>query len=191
MVATLSMSISSLSSYVPKLSTPPRNTKARICSHPPTLAILSDPHVLRIAETLEDSIPSSSTSSTSPVLQKLRDMSSQSLLSTPWPSRKDEPFRFTDTSFIKNSDIQPVLPSSSQSLASLNVSADALLLNLAVVDGYLIDSLSQLSELPDGVFVGALSSLNSEVIMNRVSEYASSFQVFIFWYPPNFIVTLP
>ncbi|GFP85161.1 protein abci7 chloroplastic [Phtheirospermum japonicum] len=132
-------------------------------------------------ETLEDSIASSSSASPPPPLQKLRDISSQSLLSTPWPSRKDEPFRFTDTSFIKNSNIQPIPPSSTQSLASLCVSADNLNPGLAIVDGYLVDSLSQLPELPDGVFVGALSRLDSEDIMEKVSKYISSFQGDLFW----------
>ncbi|KAI3453670.1 hypothetical protein Pfo_010333 [Paulownia fortunei] len=180
------MSISTLNSYLPKLCTPPRcgnrpprASRTKVFAQPPTLAILSDPHVLRLAETLEDSIASSS--SPPPPLQKLRDISSQSLLSTPWPSRKDEPFRFTDTSFIKNSDIQPIPPSSTQALASFSVLADTLFPSLAIVDGYLVDSLSQLSELPDGVFVGALSTLNSEDIMERVSKYVSSFQGDLFW----------
>ncbi|KAG6408039.1 hypothetical protein SASPL_131041 [Salvia splendens] len=109
------MSISALNSYLPKpcppprpCSRPPRATSTKLFSQPPTLATLSDPHVLRLAETLEDSIASSS-SSPPPPLQKLRDISSQSLLTTPWPSRKDEPFRFTDTSFIRNSQIHPGL----------------------------------------------------------------------------------
>lgn len=159
---------------------PPRTTRVRVFAQPKTLAILSDPHVLRLAETLEDSIASYS-ASPPPPLQKLRDISSQSLLSTPWPSRKDEPFRFTDTSFIKNSDIQPATPSQTQSFDSLSILADSISPNLAIVDGYLVDSLSQLSGLPDGVFVGALSSLHSETIMERVSKYVSSFQGDLFW----------
>ncbi|KAL8503290.1 hypothetical protein ACS0TY_022145 [Phlomoides rotata] len=181
------MSISALDSYIPKLCTPrssgerlPQTTRVRAFAQPQTLAILSDPHVLRLAETLEDSIASSS-ASPPPPLQKLRDFSSQSLLSTPWPSRKDEPFRFTDTSFIKNSDIQPVNPSQTQSLDSLSALPDSISPNLAIVDGYLADSLSQISGLPDGVFVGALSSLNSEAIMERVSKYVSNFQGDMFW----------
>ncbi|KZV40965.1 hypothetical protein F511_25690 [Dorcoceras hygrometricum] len=182
MVTALSMSISSLGFCLPKLSSPSRATRAKGCTHPRTLAILSDPYVLRLAETLEDSIPSiSSTSPPPPPLQKLRDISSESLLSTSWPSRKDEAFRFTDTSFIKSSDVQPVQPSSLQSLASLNVLGDTHLPNLAIVDGYLVDSLSQLYGLPDGVFVGPLSRVNSQMIMSRVSEYASSFHGDLFW----------
>ncbi|KAK4422666.1 protein ABCI7, chloroplastic [Sesamum alatum] len=182
------MSFSTLNSYLPKLCTPPRSrnrpprtARTKVFAQPPILAILSDPHVLRLAETLEDSIASTSSASPPPPLQKLRDISSQSLLSTPWPSRKDEPFRFTDTSFIKNSDVQPVNPLSTQSLSSLGVLGDALLPNLAIIDGYLLDSLSELSELPDGVFVGAVSRLNSEDIMERVSKYVSSFQGDLFW----------
>ncbi|KAL0448175.1 UNVERIFIED_CONTAM: protein ABCI7, chloroplastic [Sesamum latifolium] len=182
------MSFSTLNSYLPKLWTPPRSrsrpprtTRTKVFAQPPIVAILSDPHVLRLAETLEDSIASTSSTSLPPPLQKLRDVSSQSLLSTPWPSRKDEPFRFTDTSFIKNSDVQPVNPLSTQSLSSLGVLADALLPSLAIIDGYLVDSLSELPELPDGVFVGALSRLNSEDIMERVSKYVSSFQGDLFW----------
>ncbi|KAK6130093.1 hypothetical protein DH2020_036166 [Rehmannia glutinosa] len=189
MVTIHPMSISTLNSYRPKLCTlprsgnrPPRTTRYKVFAKTPTFAVLSDPHVLRLAETLEDSITSSSSSaSPPPPLQKLRDISSQSLLSTPWPTRKDEPFRFTDTSFIKNSDIQPIPPSSTQSVASLSVLADNLFPSLTIVDGYLADSLSQLSELPDGVFVGALSRLSSENIMEKVSKYVSSFQGDLFW----------
>ncbi|KAL2544029.1 Protein ABCI7 [Forsythia ovata] len=176
----------SLSSCLPNLLTPrsksiPRTSKARVFTQSQTLAILSDPHVLQLAETLEDSLQSSS-SPPLPPLQKLRDISSQSLLSTSWPSRKDEPFRFTDTSFIKNSHIEPISPSESQSLASLPVSSDTLLpLHVTILDGYVVDSLSQLSELPDGVFVGGLSSLNSEATMKRVSEYVPNFQGDLFW----------
>ncbi|KAK4486451.1 hypothetical protein RD792_009129 [Penstemon davidsonii] len=171
------MSISTLSSYLPHVRLPSRR---RTTTSNRVLAILSDPHVLRLAETLEDSI-SAASPLPPPYLQKLRDTSSQTLLSTTWPSRKDEPFRFTDTSFIKNADIQPVPFSSTQSLSSLTVSEDTLLPNLTIVDGYVVDSLSQLSEFPDGVFVGWLSNLNSESIMKRVSEYVSDFQGDLFW----------
>ncbi|KAL6566073.1 hypothetical protein OROGR_001688 [Orobanche gracilis] len=188
MIIVQTMSISNLNSYLPKRcaplmlsNRPPRTTTTKVFAQFPTPAVLSDPHVLRLAETLEDSITSSSSASPPPPLQKLRDMSSQSLLSMPWPSRKDEPFRFTDISFIKNSDIQPIPRSSMQSVASLNVLTDNLLPGLAIVDGYLVDSLAQLSEMPDGVFVGALSRLTSEDIMKKVSKYVASFHGDLFW----------
>lgn len=181
------MSISALNSYLPKSCAPPRAGSAplrptRTNAYAPTLAILSDPHVLRLAETLEDSISTAaSTSSPPPPLQKLRDISSQSLLTTPWPSRKDEPFRFTDTSFIRNSEIQPVTPAPTQYLDTLIGSDDSLFNSIAIIDGYLVDSLSHLSELPDGVFVGRLSDINSEVLMEKVSKYVSDFQGDLFW----------
>ncbi|CAH1443539.1 unnamed protein product [Lactuca virosa] len=137
----------------------------------PPIAALSDPFVLEIAETLEDSLPSSSSSG----LQKLRDFASESLLSTPWPSRKDEPFRFTDTSFIKQSEIIPASsPTSPESSNHISAFEDTQSLNLTIIDGYIIDSLSQLSGLPDGVFVGSLSSLSSNEITNRVLEFLPS-----------------
>ncbi|KAK3023172.1 hypothetical protein RJ639_043481 [Escallonia herrerae] len=143
------------------------------------VAALSDPFVLQIAETLEDSL-SSTSSPSPPPLQKLRDTSSESLLSTPWPSRKDEPFRFTDTSLIRQSDIIPT-SHPPQSFTLLGVSEDTHFPNLAIVDGYVLDSLSNVSGLPDGVFVGGLSSLNSEVVMNRVNEFVSNFEGDLFW----------
>ncbi|GER44548.1 non-intrinsic ABC protein 6 [Striga asiatica] len=180
MVIVNPMSFSNISSFLPKLCPPPRSvTGPPRTTRTKVFAVLSDPHVLRLAETLEDSIASSS--SPPPPLQKLRDISSQSLLSTPWPSRKDEPFRFTDTSFIRNSDVQPISPLSTQSLASLSGLIDTLSPGLAIVDGYLVDGLSQLPELPDGVFVGALSRLTSEDVMEKVSKYVSSFQGDLFW----------
>ncbi|XP_049376780.1 protein ABCI7, chloroplastic [Solanum stenotomum] len=141
------------------------------------ISALSDPYVLQIAETLEDSLPSTS----STPLQKLRISSSDTLLSTPWPSRKDEPFRFTDTSFIKNSRIEPIQPPKIPSLSSLDVSVDTFLPTLSIVDGYVMDSLSQLNEFPSGVYVGSLLRVDSEAIMKRVSEYEFSFKGDLFW----------
>ncbi|KAL3329610.1 hypothetical protein AABB24_033784 [Solanum stoloniferum] len=141
------------------------------------ISALSDPYVLQIAETLEDALPSTS----STPLQKLRISSSDTLLSTPWPSRKDEPFRFTDTSFIKNSRIEPIQPPKIPSLSSLDVSVDTLLPTLTIVDGYIMDSLSQLNEFPGGVYVGSLLRVDSEAIMKRVSEYEFSFKGDLFW----------
>nr|KYP67053.1 hypothetical protein KK1_013373 [Cajanus cajan] len=69
-------------------------------------AFTSDPYVLELAETLEESLPSSP--STPLPLHNLRHASSEALLSTPWPSRRHEPFRFTDLSFIRQSRILPV-----------------------------------------------------------------------------------
>ncbi|KAA8522072.1 hypothetical protein F0562_012614 [Nyssa sinensis] len=180
---TVSVSISPSPSKfaTPRSRTRPRTTKTRVLTQPSLtpLASLSDPFVLEIAETLEDSISSTSTS-VPPPLQKLRHTSSQSLLSTPWPSRKDEPFRFTDTSFIKHSHIQPI-SSPPQSWNHLGVLPETQLPNLAIVDGYVVNSLSQLSELPDGVFFGSLSSLKSEAIMKRVSEFVSNVEGDLFW----------
>ncbi|KAI3710516.1 hypothetical protein L2E82_40299 [Cichorium intybus] len=137
----------------------------------PPIAALSDPFVLEIAESLEDSLPSSSSSG----LQKLRDFASESLLSTPWPSRKDEPFRFTDTSFIKQSEIIPVSsPPTPESSNNLSVFEDTQSLNLTIIDGYIISSLSQLPGLPDGVFIGSLSNITSNEIANRVLEILPS-----------------
>ncbi|CAK9173376.1 unnamed protein product [Ilex paraguariensis] len=176
----------SISPCITKLTTPrtkfrPKSTKTRVLTQPSLtpLATLSDPFVLQIAETLEDSL-SSNSSPPLPPLEKLRDTSSQSLLSTPWPSRKDEPFRFIDTSFIKNSQILPI-SSPPQSLNFLDVPTDTQFPSLAIADGYIVNYSPQLSELPNGVFVGSLLSLNSEAIMKRVFEYVSSFQGDLFW----------
>ncbi|KAK9942830.1 hypothetical protein M0R45_008478 [Rubus argutus] len=85
---------------VPLFSTP----KTRVSVQPSSTSQLAyDPFVHKLAEALDDSLPSSSSSSPPLALQNLRDSSVGTLLSTPWPTRKDEPFRFTDTSFIKNS----------------------------------------------------------------------------------------
>ncbi|KAK4363359.1 hypothetical protein RND71_018600 [Anisodus tanguticus] len=138
------------------------------------ISALSDPYVLQIAETLEDSLPSTS----STPLQKLRDNSSNTLLSTPWPSKKDEPFRFTDTSFLKNSTIQPTPPPKNE---SLSLSIDTLLPTLSIIDGYITKSLSDLTEFPIGVYVGSLLSVDSETILKRVSEYEFSFKGDLFW----------
>ncbi|XAR70610.1 hypothetical protein NMG60_11027518 [Bertholletia excelsa] len=165
----------------PRIRTRPRTPKISVLKphSAAPVASLSDPFVLQIAETLEDSL-STSTSSPPPPLQKLRDTSSQSLLSTPWPSRKDEAFRFTDTSFIKLSKIQPISSPPQYSNPSI-VSSDTHFPNLAIIDGYSVSSLTQLEKLPNGVFVGSLSSLHSEAIMKRVSEFVSNFEGDLFW----------
>ncbi|PIA57757.1 hypothetical protein AQUCO_00600467v1 [Aquilegia coerulea] len=135
---------------------------------------LSDPLVLQIAETFEDSL-SLSSSTTTPSLQKLRDTSSQSILSLSWPTVKDEPFRFTDTSFIKTCEIKPVssIPIPSSSIPSeLN---DTQFANLVIVDGHVVSSY-KISEFPKGVFVGSVNDIDSEVIKKRVFEFVSDFQ---------------
>ncbi|KAG4993299.1 hypothetical protein AAZX31_11G041500 [Glycine max] len=114
----------------------------------PQRALSSDPYVLELAETLEDSFPSSP--STPLPLQNLRLSSSQSLLSTPWPSRRDEPFRFTDLSFIRQSRILPVSPT--------------------------ISLLTPTSHLPNDVYVGSLSS-SSPSLLQRVSHFICPFPI--------------
>ncbi|KAL5975345.1 hypothetical protein ACLOJK_019667 [Asimina triloba] len=138
---------------------------------------LSDPFVLQLAENLEDSLSSSS----SP-LQKLRQTSSQSLLSKSWPSPKDELFRFTDTSFLKSSQIQPISippPSSSFSTCPQHIQFPS----LTILDGYVAPSLSQFSSslLPHSLFVGAISNVPahlSSTILNALSTFTHGD---IFW----------
>ncbi|KAK9105626.1 hypothetical protein Scep_022470 [Stephania cephalantha] len=143
--------------------------RLRLSSHPPR-ASLSDPLVLQIAETLEDS---TSHLPTSPPLQKLRDSSSQSLLSSSWPSRKDEPFRFTDTSFIKNSQIQPI-PFKPPHF-DLPIDTQFPNFGLLLVNGRIAGSASRMEGLPEGVFVGSVLDIPSEGILKRVSEVLGEF----------------
>ncbi|XP_057977140.1 protein ABCI7, chloroplastic [Malania oleifera] len=165
---------------IPRLRSKPRFF-VQLCSTPQ--ASLSDPFVLQIAETLEDSLSTSLSSSPIPSpLQKLRDTSSQTLLSTSWPSRKDEPFRFTDTSFIKHSEILPILSSPQLSQTQVGISTAIDIPNLVIIDGHIVSSFSNLSELPDGVYVGGLSSLSSDIIMKRVNEFVTNFEGDLFWY---------
>ncbi|KAJ0112850.1 hypothetical protein Patl1_03464 [Pistacia atlantica] len=160
----------------PKPKPKPKLNKLRISSlqtfaTPPPQPSFSDPFVLQLADSLEDSLPSSS----QPLpLQKLRDFSSETLLSTPWPSRKDEPFRFTDTSLIKSSLIEPV-SHSAQFLDSLDVSDDTQFPNLIFIDGFLKESVLNLSNLPDGVYLGSLLRA-SDRIMERVSKFIGDFK---------------
>ncbi|WCJ34717.1 non-intrinsic ABC protein 6 [Euphorbia peplus] len=132
-------------------------------------ASFSDPYVLQLAETLEDSL------SPSPSLQNLRDSSSQSLLSTPWPSRRDEPFRFTDTSFIKQSQIHPVSqPPQIDHLIS--TSEDSPSPNVVIVDGFILNSMSNLPNLPLGVYVGSLSNYPEDKIAQLKLNFSDDFQ---------------
>ncbi|KAK6935005.1 SUF system FeS cluster assembly, SufBD, N-terminal [Dillenia turbinata] len=163
----------------PSIFSPPKiKPTPRLRVRPPKAA-LSDPFVLQLAETLEDSLSSSSSLSLPP-LQKLREISSETLLSLSWPSRKDEPFRFTDTSLIKHSQVQPISnPNPNPDL--LEVLEDTHFPKLVFVDGFLVNSLSQLSNLPNGVFVGSVSGITDERIVERVSEIVPMFNGDLFW----------
>ncbi|KAF9609807.1 hypothetical protein IFM89_018661 [Coptis chinensis] len=132
---------------------------------------LSDPLVLRIAETLEDSLTTTPLPSSSS-LQKLRDTSSNSVLSLSWPSKKDEAFRFTDTSFIKTSQIKPVSTPSVKLPTDL---AHTIFPKLVIIDGYIAGS-ERINELGSGVFVGSVNEIDCEVIKQRVFEFVSEFQ---------------
>ncbi|MQL90908.1 hypothetical protein Taro_023507 [Colocasia esculenta] len=145
---------------------------------------LSDPFVLEIAEKLEDSLSVAPRAAPAPPsLQRLRDASSQSLLSRSWPSLKDEPFRFTDTSFLRQSRILPAsgpsidLPPFAAGSASPHL--------LAVVDGLVVPSLSRFSSLPQGVCVGGVSDAPSGPVSERVLEVLALGDAFqgrdLFW----------
>lgn len=141
----------------------------------PPQSSFTDQFVLQLADSLEDSLPSSSSSSSSVPIQKLRDDSSETLLSTQWPSRKDESFRFTDTSFIRNSDIKPI-SHPPKSPTFLDVSRDTPFKRFDFCDGFLVDSPYDSSNLPDGVYAGSLLNLSSERILKRVSEFLGDFE---------------
>lgn len=132
------------------------------------ISISSDPFVLELAEALEDSVATPKT------LQKLRQSSSHSLLSTPWPSRKDEPFRFTDLSILRSSQI---LPAKTPTItdAHITVPPDSQFpCHVTIIDGHFVNSMSNVTEIPDGVYVGSLSNLDPTVA-DRVSELVSGF----------------
>ncbi|EEF27596.1 protein ABCI7, chloroplastic [Ricinus communis] len=144
-------------------------TSLSLTTTPVIQAGFSDPFVLQLAETLEDSL------SPSPSLQKLRDSCSESLLSTPWPSRRDEPFRFTDTSLIKQSQIHPISkPPPIDHLT--DISKDAQLPNIVIVDGFILNSMSNSLNFPDGVFVGSMLNDPEDKIAKLVSKYFDDFQ---------------
>lgn len=150
-----------------RLRSPNPNPNPKPKTLAPIRASLSDPFVLSIAEKLEDSLPSSPP----PSLQSLRSLSSQSLLSKPWPSRKDEPFRFTDTSFLKSSQILPVSSPNPPSDPGFDSHSPNL---LVVADGHPVPSLSRLSSLPSGVVAGYLSSLPPGPVLDRVLAVTAS-----------------
>lgn len=78
---------------------------------------------------------------------------------------------------IKSSQIQPITRPSS----SLDVSTDAQFPSLVLIDGFIQNSALNLSNLPDGVYVGSLLGV-SDGIMKRVSDFISEFQCGdLFW----------
>ncbi|GAU42885.1 hypothetical protein TSUD_231960 [Trifolium subterraneum] len=140
-------------------------TRTRLTQFNNAISISSDPFLLDLAETLEDSVP------TPQPLQNLREASSESLLSTPWPSRRDEPFRFTDLSFLRSSHILPTpIPTTTTTVTPF--SDDQFPCHVSFIDGHFINSMSKNLEFPDGVYVGSLSNLSGEVA-ERVLELVS------------------
>ncbi|XWS49234.1 hypothetical protein CRYUN_Cryun13aG0146400 [Craigia yunnanensis] len=179
-MAALAFTHQNLLQFTPKL-TPskpklkPKRTKIKLSIQTITTspqASFSDQFVLQLADSLGDSLPSSS----SLPLQKLRDNSSETLLSSFNPMRKDEFFRFTDTSFIKNSDIKPI-SHPPKSLAFFDVSRDTQFKSYDSFDGFLVDPSFDSSNLPDGVYVSSLLKLISEEILKRVCKFLGD----LFW----------
>ncbi|KAI3871942.1 hypothetical protein MKW92_034027 [Papaver armeniacum] len=136
---------------------------------------LCDPIVLQIAETLEDS-HSSSLSKQSPILQKLRDSSSESSLSCSWPTRKDQSYKSTEISFIKNSQISST--SHDPNLIGFELDGvdddDTETLNIVIVDGRIVNSMSKLDELPENVYVGGIQGITSDEISEKVMRFVSN-----------------
>ncbi|KAI4377958.1 hypothetical protein MLD38_015508 [Melastoma candidum] len=147
-------------------SNPPRRKSSipalRSSLSPPPQLGFSDPFVLDLAETLEDSL---SPSTLSP-LRRIREASSERLLSTPWPSRKDEAFRFTDISFLRSSSIYPAQRPSVEG-------GEFGLGGLGIVDGYVVSYGGDFSE---GVVVGSLTEVGSGTICERILELMSDFE---------------
>ncbi|EOA40188.1 hypothetical protein CARUB_v10008905mg, partial [Capsella rubella] len=160
-------------SLIPNLSSKPKlKSNRRIAPTSVSVraqASFSDPFVLHLAESLEDSLSASS----SLPLQRIRESSAETLLSTPWPSRKDEPFRFTDTSFIRYSQIEPVSTHQRNSEFLDNLS-ETQFPNAVIIDGFVSNLTIGPSDLPKGVYFGSFAGLPDE-LTNRVSEFIGNF----------------
>ncbi|KAF3774023.1 ABCI7 protein [Nymphaea thermarum] len=198
MAAATSSSMTHLSGLLPSAS-PPRlrrsypflssssSSRRRLrtfrSSRTAAIVCFSDPFVLELAEKIEDSVPPLPSSPPLPLL-RLRESASRSLLSQRWPTQKDEAFRFTDTRFLRHSLINPVQPSSVHSSTALDYGDDDHRI-LHIVDGQLLPSSppSISSDLPESVFVGPLSAIQDEALLNRVlSSFSSDFQeADLFW----------
>lgn len=162
-------------SLIPNLSSKPKlkSNRRTSVSVRAQQASFSDPFVLQLAESLEDSLSASPSSSATLPLQRIRESSAETLLSTPWPSRKDEPFRFTDTSFIRYSQIEPVSTQQRNSEILDNLS-ETQFPNAVIIDGFVSNLTIGPSDLPDGVYFGSFSGLPDD-LTNRVSEFIGEF----------------
>lgn len=138
-------------------------------------AAFSDPFVLRLADALEDSLPAA------PFLDQLRHSSSAALLSKPWPSRKDEPFRFTDVSFLKSADVVPATGTVRRPAGQSWDFRDEEMPSLVVVDGRVEGGLSDLAGVPAGVFVGSISDAPESVGRAVVGCVAGFADGDLFW----------
>ncbi|KAJ4806061.1 NON-INTRINSIC ABC protein 6 [Rhynchospora pubera] len=133
--------------------------------------------VLELAEKLEDSL-----SLPLPPIQPLRDTSSQSLVSTPWPTRQSEPFRFTDISYLTK---YPVVPAQIQTIPSSFPLNSSLPIQITLINGLLNPSLSRIPSLPAGVFVGSIKDVPQGPISEKISSAIASCSEFkekdVFW----------
>ncbi|KAK1284485.1 hypothetical protein QJS10_CPB21g00560 [Acorus calamus] len=149
-------------------------------SSPPRLRIplrlrsaLSDPRLLQLAEKLEDSV-----SPSLPLLHNLRLSSSDSILSKSWPTRRDDPFRYTDLSLLKSSQIEPSPPPPSSPLPD----EPQLFPNrLYILDGHVIPSLSSLPNLPNGVYVGGISGVPDRIAGSVLDSFSGFRDGDLFW----------
>jgi Fe-S cluster assembly protein SufD len=144
-------------------------------SPPPSL---SDPFVLEIAEKLEDSLPLSP----SPI-QSLRNASSHSLLSSAWPNRKSEPYRFTDISYLRK---YPIVPTQSHTIPSPFPLNSSLPIQITLINGLFDPSLSRIPPLPPGAFIGSIKDVPpqgpiSEKISCAIASSSEFLEKDIFW----------
>lgn len=127
-----------------------------------------DLFLLDLASKLEDSLAGDD--SEHGPLSRLREEATEATLSSRWPTRKDEAYRFTDLKFLKEADIYPV--DATPDTASFDLSSVKCSVGegnrLIFVNGVLSKALSKLEGLAEGVIVGSISTLPKEVVDNDV-----------------------
>ena len=146
-------------------------------------------------------------SETATWLQQVRDHASSSLAQSSMPTKRDEEWRFTDLSPLMQHDFQAdgeasVAPSTVEGLTLPEASTT----RLVFVNGVYSHQLSDVTDLPKGVYVGNLSCMSAahtSRLQNYLAQQEGSEELFtalntasltdaaVIWAAPNQIVETP
>ncbi|BBA79722.1 putative iron-sulfur assembly protein [cyanobacterium endosymbiont of Rhopalodia gibberula] len=141
-------------------------------------------------------------------LSKLREDAVSEARTLNFPTRQDEDWRFADLSELSNIQFKPTKSANTISLENLSpfILPEVQESRLIFVNGEYVPELSNLSALPEGVYVGNLMELpeskkakvvhylgknNEEKDFFTLTNTADLYQIAIVWVDPDIIVDVP